>query len=92
MGKMNNYVNTILRLLEFVEVKINTCEISETQAIIIFQYYQWEEEIIIDFTKKSYEGDICHNVTCQYKSFNDSLKIIGYHELLRTLFEISLEV
>jgi hypothetical protein len=89
---MNNYLSRILKLLEFIEIKINSCEISDTQARITYQYYQWGEEIIIDFTKKTYEGDIGHNVSCQYKSFNKPLRPIGYHELLRELFEISLDI
>lgn len=91
-NNMNNYLSRILKLLEFIEIKINSLEISDTQAIIIFQYYQWEEEIIIDFTKKTHEGDIGHSVLCQYKSFNKPLRLIGYHELLRVLYEISLEI
>jgi len=89
---MNNYLSKVLKLLEFIEVKINSCEISDSEARIIFQYYQWEEEIIIDFTKKSHEGDIGHGVFCQYKSFDKPLRPIGYNELLRILFEISLEI
>jgi hypothetical protein len=91
-NNMNNYLSRILKLLEFIEIKVNYIEISDTQAIIIFQYYQWEEEIIIDFTKKTCEGDIGHSVSCQYKSFNEPLRQIGYHELLRVLYEISLEI
>ena len=89
---MNSYLSNILKLLEFIEIKVNSCEISDSKARIIYQYYQWEEEIIIDFTKKSHEGEIGHSVFCYYKSYNKELNPIGYNELLRILFEISLEI
>jgi len=89
---MNSYLSNILKLLEFIEIKVNSCEISDSKASIIYQYYQWEEEIIIDFTKESHEGEIGHSVYCQYKSYDKPLRQIGYHELLRMLFEISLEI
>lgn len=89
----NNYLNHVLKLLKFTDTKINSCEISDTEAKIKMQYYQWEEEIIIDFTTPSNEGELGHDVSCYYKKFNQpNATPIGYHQLLKEIFELTLEI
>lgn len=89
----DNYVNHLLKLLQYTDTKINSCEVTDIGAKIVMQYYQWEEEIIIDFTTPSKEGEIGHDVSCYYKSFNQPHLIpIGFDQLQRELFEISLEI
>ena len=89
----NNYLKHLLELLEYTKTKINSYEVSDNGVKIKMQYYQWEEEIIIDFTTPSHEGDLGHSISCQYKRFNQPTPTpIGWHELLREVFELSLEI
>lgn len=89
----DNYVNTLLKLLKYTDTKINSCEVTDTGAKIVMQYYEWEEEIIIDFTTPSREGELGQSVFCFYKRFSDTISTpINWHPLLRGIFELSLEI
>ena len=89
--KLNCYIYQLLRLLEFTKTKINSCELSESEAIVKIQYYEFEEEIVIDYIINK-EGIQIDDVSCYYKRFNQPLSPIGWNELFMEIFSKSLEV